>query len=644
MPAGRYTDWTHVHVVGDRAAAAPYVPYARKLLGWVMQDAAYNQLVTHKSQQVLEDGTVVIAEKHGSIPRITIIPTGGGGRSQRAISGDFVVWARDDAHPAGLDEDHPQQILRMRDDSWKTFFYSEGIAGYEGFSGEKGTYIGTFPDGIQHAGNVDWRGAGDQRLSWYGPSTRYWVDPYVQVRQQYGKQVFMLGQQLLDVQTYDTDNGDGTAAQYVMGAAIEAMHLYVMQADLPEGTTTTEPQEAHVTLVDPYYPVTDIPHRLCRYSIAPDINNPGFMRVINGSRVVLWSQSLRTGGMPWFFDREAGRARCHGVPGGTGIGGIDLAVRVLSGSHTPPSASAPYWTMERDGEDVAVSVGSESVGPTGTGVLASDFDESGALVQIRVRREQLGRSGIDGGNARRDHWHIVMPALDVDLHTIIQRTGYVDWDQRYIMFADAREGILVLAREHYRLPEGTGRQVWVEAYRKGELIHNEQVNAGADAASSTGLRRVFSVDDLVSDVTGNVSVSPMWALYGFLLAISIAEVESGFQQSHAGYLFLPYQAGSYFGAYKISGPAGNPTPVASRCSVTAARARNDKDGKDAPFSAAADKDAFMFSGYAFEQGTLDSVHYVTGTTLQTLTGVTGAQSRYHPLWILGKPHPSAAQG
>lgn len=643
MPAGRYTDWTHVHVVGDRAAAAPYVPYARKLLGWVMQDAAYNQLVTHKSQQVLEDGTVVIAEKHGSIPRITIIPSGGGGRSQRAISGDFVVWARDDAHPAGLDEDHPQQILQMRDDSWKTFFYSEGIAGYEGFSGAKGTYIGTFPDGIQHAGNVDWRGAGDQRLSWYGPSTRYWVDPYVQVRQQYGKQVFMLGQQLLDVQTYDTDNGDGTAAQYVMGAAIEAMHLYVMQADLPEGTTTTAPQEAHVTLVDPYYPVTDIPHRLCRYSIAPDINNPGFMRVINGSRVVLWSQSLRTGGMPWFFDREAGRARCHGVSPGS-LGGIDLAVRNIYGPHLAPSESSPYWAMERDGEDVAVSVGSESVSPTGTGVLASDFDESGALVHIRVRREQLFHVAGDAGIWFEDHWHIMMPALDVDLHTVVRQTGYLDWDHRYIMFADAREGILVLAHEHYRLPQKTDRQVWVEVYLKGELIHNEQVNAGTDAASSTGLRREVFEADYISQVTGNLNISPMWALYGFTIINFYLSLGEGFQRSHVGYMFLPYQAGSYFGAYKMSGAAGNPTPVASKCNVTAERARNDKDGKDVPFSAAADKDAFMFSGYAFEDGTLDSVHYVTGTTLQTLTGVTGAQSRYHPLWILGKPHPSVLQG
>lgn len=633
----RWPGWSHLRLAGeDKQAAAAHLPEARQLLGQAMASG----LGVVKLQQELDDGTVVTAEKHGDIPRMTITPPPVPPGPEAPVPGsDFVVWARDASQTAGIDADHPQQILQHQDDSWRTYFYSASIPAHDAFAGARGTYIGTFPDGITHAGNVDWRGRAGMRVSWYGPSTRYWVDPYVQVRQQYGRQVFMLGQVLLDVPTYDTDSVDTITARYVMGAAIDGTHLYVMQAELPEGATTTASQAAGTTLVDPYYPVGAIAHRLCRYTLVPDTEHLGFMRVVAGSRAVLWSDTLRTGGMPWFFDRDAAQARCYGIPAGT-VGGIDLAVRALSGSNTAPSAAAPYWMLARDGDAITVSEGSESVGPAGTGVLAADFDAAGALVEIRVRREQLTRSAEDGGNQRRDHWHLVLGTVDVDLATMVQHTSSMDWDQRYVVFADARVGVLILAREHYVLPGATSREVWIEVWHKGKGFFTEQVPAGTDTSTATGLPRVIAVDDFGSEVTGGVAVSPMWALYGFTLAVGTIETQRGYQQSHAGALVLPYQAASYFGAYKLGGTAGAPTPAAARCSVTAARARPDVDGKDVTFAAAADKDALMFSGYPFAQDSLDSTHHVTDTTLQALTGVAGANARFHPLWMLGKPHPA----
>src|SRR5690606_35861489 len=144
----------------------------------------------------LEDGTVIVAEKHGDIPRITITPA----PPQPSIPppivrDDFVVWARTGALPDGIDEDRPQQILRP---AWTTFFDNADVEGYEDFTGDKGTYGGMFPQGLLLAGNIDWLSPiTGERISWYGPSSRYWYDDWRLPRAQYGKHVFHLGQVLL---------------------------------------------------------------------------------------------------------------------------------------------------------------------------------------------------------------------------------------------------------------------------------------------------------------------------------------------------------------------------------------------------------------------------------------------------------------
>lgn len=74
MSAARFTDWTHTRVVGTPAAAAPYIGEARKLLGFVWEEARRNRLGVHQVTRKLPDGAVIIAEKHGTIPRMTIIP------------------------------------------------------------------------------------------------------------------------------------------------------------------------------------------------------------------------------------------------------------------------------------------------------------------------------------------------------------------------------------------------------------------------------------------------------------------------------------------------------------------------------------------------------------------------------------------
>lgn len=90
----RYVDWTHIRVNGDRHAAAPYVPDGRKLLGEVMEEAARNGLGVHVLHRRLEDGTVLVAEKHGDIPRITITPAPARAvQRRRTLEAFHLTWA-----------------------------------------------------------------------------------------------------------------------------------------------------------------------------------------------------------------------------------------------------------------------------------------------------------------------------------------------------------------------------------------------------------------------------------------------------------------------------------------------------------------------------------------------------------------------
>lgn len=76
MSGPRFSGWHHKQGAGQSGEDA-YRPEAAKLLGAVVQEAARNGLQTHQMQRRYPDGTVIIAELIGGIPRTTIIPAGG---------------------------------------------------------------------------------------------------------------------------------------------------------------------------------------------------------------------------------------------------------------------------------------------------------------------------------------------------------------------------------------------------------------------------------------------------------------------------------------------------------------------------------------------------------------------------------------
>lgn len=395
MPGPRDHDWAHVHVEGDPDAAAPYLPFARKLLGFVKQEAGRNGLLTYSMTRKLEDGAVVAAEIRGGIPRMTIQPVRGAGkRTPLPIQENFVCLPRNTDNPNGLDAEHPELMLRWSDKmGWRTLFFDAQVPAYASLQEPKGTYKAQggrlgFPEGVRHAGNVDWRARDGVRVSWYGPSARYWYDGWRQPSAQYGRFVFMLGQVLLDVDDYCTASGVDLPNRLVVGAAIDTLRrkLYVMQATMADQPNEV-PAASATFAVTPPSPTGPIPLTLYRYDLAlRDIPDAMAYRVIPGSHLELWTGSLNEACNPWFFDQSITRAVSYSVPVKTSVyvtASGPTAEDITAYEPVSPSSLRFDLTIEGDTAAVASSVVSLPAGQ-GRAPIASDFvDDEEKVVWMR---------------------------------------------------------------------------------------------------------------------------------------------------------------------------------------------------------------------------------------------------------------------
>ena len=185
MSGGRYTGWTPIVVVGDRTAASLHVPAARKLLGYVVQEAARNGLGTAGARQEADDGTVVVAEKIGELTRLTIVtPEPEPPLEPLDPMGGFILWPRWNVHtgnpadrgslvyPAG---ENPAAWLEFTGRSlvtryWRRWDVVDNINGarYESYNQPH-----LYPSGLYYFGNVDWKDGKDVALSFYGYGARY---------------------------------------------------------------------------------------------------------------------------------------------------------------------------------------------------------------------------------------------------------------------------------------------------------------------------------------------------------------------------------------------------------------------------------------------------------------------------------------
>lgn len=642
----RYTDWTHVRVNGDRHAAAPYVPEGRKLLGAVMEEAARNGLGVHSMHRKLEDGTLIVAEKHGDIPRITITPAQRDGEVPTPSKGDFVVHPRSLALPDGIHPEYPEQILQFRGGNWRTFFYSGEAEGYDEFDGSKGVYLLEFPDGVRHAGNVDWRASDGARLSWYGPSTRYWYDAWRQPSAQYGHFVFYLGQVLLDIDQWCSDNDEDWDERLVLGAGMATDEdgvrwLYVMLASIPDQSPDAVSVPPGVYLGH-NYPLESIPHRLRRLRMVrnPSLPRHQQWRVVDEPSASAWSAELERACSTWIFNPDCTRATTFFQ-----IDSPAVVYRYPYWSDVWPLMTPPAYSSRCD---VAISGDSGTHSITDVwlepGVdeadVAVDYDFDGNEVPIRLGRGPHGASAHAvylrmGGQVVPLYWFshgATIPEANSAGGTI----------RRLLTGVDARVGTISADRrdwswsvgESVGVNVGIRRVVSIEvvtpAGNHNAVLHDASATVTGDAQSWYD----FRAGGL--EASAGFQLGPLTWLW---MCIGNADTSlSAVAGSTASLGAVPHHPDECFGQL------GN-SLVASTANEMFSNSQLDAHGKRAPMTLAADADAAVLSQYdprarysdLFGAFGNESVGFATASTIAEVTGVGGARARWHPCWVLGNP-------
>lgn len=638
-----YNDPVRLYLRGDRVEAAKYIRTARVLLWKLARHTANAGQASARSSHKLPGGVtidLVLAGRQAAI----VITAGVPERADVKIEEQFVVWARTEDLLPGIDADHPQQMLAFRDGEWRTLFYSPEIDGYEAFAGAKGTYrtednVDVFPDGVRHAGNVDWRSKDGIRVSWYGPSSRYWFDPYAQPRTQFGKFVFMLGHVLLDVDQYiiDSDPDSPFAERWVMGAALDGLtHLLVVHADLP--VFTTPPETVPPDTVVAYMPVSRVltpyntPLTLCRYEIARDTIVPTKFSVTPQSREVIATFTLDTAFNPWFFNESATSAVSVLPPSNVFLVGSGTTVVQA------PQESSLVCTLSASGNLVSTLV---SAAPQGSAVIAADFKKN-TLVEMVLQRSL--------GNGGDDRLTIVMNGRSWVLRENVQLSGrnIQDVTYSYLMYADLRQDVLLLMERKFVVDFPASTTITPEYQRVG-LYCGE--NSAFDESTfnisfASGLIRTLANQGAaVWDVTQTLAglpVAPQFFLYQIRAVQEITGVFLRFQGAHGGYDYLPYRGEHYFAGYGLYNAfSSHPlTTIASQSNaVSPLDDQDDFDGRQSVLGCAGYEGVAMASTYASRAPLGGAVNLVLNldapAALPTLTGVDGEKARYHPIWLLG---------
>lgn len=671
MPGPRFTDWTHVHVVGDRDRAAPYLPFARKLLGFVDAEARRGGLGTHIARRRLEDGAEVIAEVRGGIPRITIIPPPVPSAQQEPpMLGDFVVFARNDALPDGIDVEHPEQVLRLRKgDTWRTYTFNDEVM--QGRS--DGTYSGAFPNGVRHAGNCDWIGPRDVRLSWYGPSLRYWCDRWRQPSAIYGRWVFMLGETLLDIDAYCADAAIAMAERLVLGAAVRGPWLYVMQAampDMPDPPTAPVGRPLDVFVTTPFT-TGQVTLRLMRYRIETTDGEGGVLRyrVLVGSHEALWSNVAFCTVNPWFFSPEGDRCSSVVMPPNVHLRRYSDASEAYHYNLPDETHQIAELTIGDDGA-VTTEVTTDgltlhdSSGQAQECVVAVDYDRDGNRIELLLGYVAFAApldylAGIPGSPYQdpREDFRFVLPWANyyfrVGEHRIplFQASGTNSYDDAWSrpLTIDIREGAFVFGR-YRRLPSDPfDIAVDLHVYNRGVLDGSVELERFHEPNIRPPLHTHWQ--SLITE-GGRQRATPLSLLFGVAMTgTSVSPYPTGgawspwAQYTDVG--FNPPWAfqdpDQLFGVsvfYDDTGTAADSfVTFAEQVPPDAPYSRYpDALGRKQAMAMASRDGVLLFSGPGHQIGDgARNVHYATKAHLPALTGVADAGARFHPLWLIGRP-------
>lgn len=630
---------------GDRAVAARFVRVGRVLL-WKMERT--NAGASSRRTIKLPGDVIIEAVIAGRLRLLTITAPEGGGETA-AIIEHFVTWPRTEALPDGIDEDHPQLMHRVEDDAWRTLFYDPGIDGCDEFERLKGAYrteggVPIFPDGVRHAGNLDWRGKDGVRVSWYGPSSRYFLDPYVQPTSQYGKKVFMLGQVLYDAEQYMADSDETFVEQYVMGAALspDRRWLYTVQAELPYGITLSGTAPARLIAVFPPYPTTDpyepdspIPIAVCRYRVLDAPENVLGFSIAPESRVVLHGGVYQRALHPWFFNERADTAVSIAFP--------ELLTSILTTAmgtvYTPPSETNTALTYHNG----AITMREVTAAPGAPGMVAADF-KGNTLVELTALRESTATPSPFAG--RIDAFRFAIGGASWDAYSVTYTNPPALAQQivhhRALLWADLRAGTAVFAHLQIQGTVPSAATVLFEI----ELWHGAsrvQV-APIDWGSMPGIGVPRRIADASADGTRAMNmnadhpVAPLFLMYGSHIFFGGIQSIMTFPGRVGTLWTTPFPQEDMFGQYAFNGVSPAPYYLIESTANFSSNL-TDFDGHLSVLGAASYEGASMLSCYDF--GTQDGAAFnlmhgpEAGVTLPVVTGVSGPKQRYHPIWLLG---------
>lgn len=661
-----YTDTVRFFYKGNRERAAQHVGTARRLLFELARQIGDAGLSVGRRRLVLpNDGTIIDVRISGlqAVAVIEAPPI----RKEVEGRGDFVVWARDDAFPDGIDPEFPQQLLKplgeAAENGWRAYKKSASISAGNG----PGVYGGVFPDGLTRAGNIDWHGPNDERLSWYGPETRYWMDRFRQPSDTYGKFVFALGKALLDIDAYCLENEIDMGSRLVLGAALDGTSLLVMQAkiDDEEFPSLVPLGQAGDTFVSYAYPQSVVELRLYRYALTaqssgglvPDYN------VAAGSHELLWGGDGPWLVNPWFFSPDGKKLETFSMPDAH----LGRVFRNASDvfEFTAPSPWSGHFTLNIDDDAVTLESAEIAMEVNSTGAsapIAADYDQEGNRVELLL--------GYEFTSPRRTVW--IGSTLDPNsgnLRFFLQRgeqqitlygfsepaSGASVYEWRWPLCLDLRVNAWAFTRLQWT-SDGHIISQWLET-RHGELVYendridNEYFNGGPPPTAMFHDVLVWA---------GAATVSPLFFLTGSLTFGFDGENPNEYYDE--GQTWFDSRGSYHTSAFGLSWAQRVPDEVHG-ASVTYrwedagitgfelrdflpawANAPTDTDGYQHSYGFAADSEVVLFSGYVGmnKPGLEEDTEYhlgdfITNGALPTITGIDGGHNRYHPIWIAGKP-------
>lgn len=310
MPGPRYENWHHLRIEGDRDAANALRPLARKVMGFVHEQAGINKLQTYKHTLELEGGGLIVAELNGGIPRV-FIRSGSKkpGREIRVLEGFYFVRDTD------TDEIHRPVMLVAPDpedeeSDWRVLFYARGEAGFEiAPEDRRGSYADVFGakaekhERLDPAGGIWVHRTTEEAVTWFRGYLGYWPMHYRHPVTNYSSYVCIYGHRVYEVPFPEWR---------VLAAAKRGQWLYVMVCenlgalDPPERPAMAE-ESGQVWCSQPY---TDAAYTysLWRYPLAivtqPDTMIDAYKAGRHEFAEMLWQGDLSCAYGAWSFNAD----------------------------------------------------------------------------------------------------------------------------------------------------------------------------------------------------------------------------------------------------------------------------------------------------------------------------------------------------